>query len=488
MMRFYTIVNFRRLDPDAAGNRFPGAGPEWKGCPERAGVRPSGANGPAGISGRYERGCVRLFLLAVLLLAAGGAAAQTSVDDYRRAVVDYSWELKMARADREAAAELRGKAFTGYLPQLSAAGDFAWQFRHTAGVKPWTFALQPRVVQTLYGGGAVRATYREASLAADIAVCREAFALLDVRYAADYAYWNLSADLQYLDAMQRYVAIIRSLQQMVAERFREGYIAKGDLLMIDARLSEAEYELLSVERNCLVARHNFNVLRGTAVSEEVVLAQTILDSIPLPQRVRFEEALARRPDYTAAELSVERAEAAVGTAAAAYNPRIDVGVGGLWQPQSPNLTGRTRIDGSLFVSLSVPIFHFGERRRAVGAARAAYDRSEWSAASLHDAILREEINGWTAVVESRAQVDASEESLRIAGENLDISTYSYNEGLTTILDVLQAQLSWIQLYTNSIKARYNYAVAVSAYGRITARDVDFPDERPAAAVGSGQSD
>ncbi|CUO04778.1 type I secretion outer membrane protein%2C TolC family [Alistipes finegoldii] len=79
------------------------------------------------------------------------------------------------------------------------------------------------------------------------------------------------------------------------------------------------------------------------------------------------------------------------------------------------------------------------------------------------------MNGWTALVNSRAQVDATEQSLRIAGENLDISTYSYGEGLSTILDVLQAQLSWIQLYTNAIKAHYNYAVAVSDYLRITAQ-------------------
>jgi outer membrane protein TolC len=36
-----------------------------------------------------------------------------------------------------------------------------------------------------------------------------------------------------------------------------------------------------------------------------------------------------------------------------------------------------------------------------------------------------------------------------------------------VLDVLQAQLSWIQIYTNAISARYNYAVAWSAYRRIT---------------------
>ena len=141
----------------------------------------------------------------------------------------------------------------------------------------------------------------------------------------------------------------------------------------------------------------------------------------------------------------------------------------MWQPYYPNRTGATYVDGSAFVKLSVPIFHWGERRRAVGAARAVQLQQEWNAALVHDDIVREEMNGWTALVQSRAQVDASEESLRIAGENLSISTYSYGEGLATILDVLQAQLSWIQLYSNAIRAHYNYAVAVSDYQRITAQ-------------------
>lgn len=412
---------------------------------------------------------MRKSLFAIVSLAALlPAAAQTTIDDYRLAVAGYSQTLKMAAADRTAALEERGKAFTGYLPRLSAAGSFSTQFRHTAGIKPWTFALQPQVVQTIYGGGAVRAAWRDAGMAADIAVCNEEFARIDVRYAADYAYWSLSAVVRYREAMRRYVGIIRSLREAVVRRFEEGYIAKGDVLMIDARLSEADYQLVGVEQNYLEALHNFNILRGMAGDEPVELAQTIGDSIPLPRRMTVDETLVRRPDYTAALIGVERARNAVRSVRAAYNPHLEAGVSGVWQPLSPNRTGATQLDGAFVLSLSVPIFHWGERRRATGAARAAGERSEWSAAALRDDILREEINGWTAVVESRAQVDASAESLRIAGENLDLSTYSYNEGLTTILDVLQAQLSWIQIYSNTITAQYNYAVAVSAYRRITA--------------------
>ena len=88
------------------------------------------------------------------------------------------------------------------------------------------------------------------------------------------------------------------------------------------------------------------------------------------------EALERRPDYAAARLRSEQAEAGIRAVRAPFNPQLSVGVGGMWQPYYPNSTGATYVDGSAFVKLSVPIFHWGERRRAVGAARAVQLQQE----------------------------------------------------------------------------------------------------------------
>lgn len=410
------------------------------------------------------------FLLSVILFfCLPPTHAQTTLDDYRRDVIEYSRRLKVAAAGSDAAAETVGQARTGYLPRLSLDGNFTATVHHYDGVERWNFSVLPQLVQVVYGGGAVRAAYRQAELGYDIALCDEEFTRLDVRYTAEYTYWNLSAMALYAASMRQYVSIIRSLKEVVDRRFAEGYIAKGDVLMIDTRLSEAQYELISAERNYTVALHNFNILRGADPALGVMLAQGIRDSLPQPVRVPAAEAAAFRPDYAAAQLRSDRAEAGIRAARAAFNPQLSVGIGGSWQPYYPNRTGATTVDGSAFVKLSLPIFHWGERRRATGVARVVQRQSEWDAAQLYDDIVREEMNGWTALENSRAQVEAMEQSLRIAGENLDISTYSYGEGLATILDVLQAQLSWIQLYTNAIKAHYNYAVAVSDYRRITAQ-------------------
>lgn len=393
--------------------------------------------------------------------------AQTTLDDYRQGVTEYSWALKIAASRSEAAVQSMGQARTGYLPRLSLEGSFTATVHHYEGLKQWTFGVLPQLVQTVYGGGAVRAAYRQAELGYDIALCDQEFTILDVRYTADYAYWNLSAMGLFAASQREYVSIIRSLKQVVDRRFAEGYIAKGDVLMIDTRLSEAEYALVTAEQNYTVALHNFNILQGVDPQAEVTLEQGIRDTMSMPARVSLDETLVRRPDYAAARLRSEQAEVAIRSARAPYNPQVNVGLGGSWQPFVPNRTGATTVDGSAFVRLSVPIFHWGERRRAVGVAQAVQEQTEWAAAQVHDNVVRDEMNGWTAIVDSRAQVEASERSLSIASENLDISTYSYNQGLATVLDVLQAQLSWIQLYTNAIRAHFNYAVAVSDYRRIS---------------------
>ncbi len=408
-----------------------------------------------------------LLFLSALLLAVQ-AHGQITAEAYRQQVLDYSHELEIARLQVVEASEQERRTRTNFLPELSAAGLFSVAMRQHDGVKPWSFSLEPAIIQTLYAGGGLRAERRRAALAYDTALEEEAFTRFDVRYAADYAYRNLAAMRSYEVVTAEYVGLVDSLKRVVDRRFAEGYTARGDVLMMEAQLAQARYDLTVAEQQSEVALHNFNILRGRAGDENVQLAQPILDSPALPRRVALGEVLARRNDLEAARLQVLDAEEAVRQARAPFNPRLGVGVSGQWHPHTPNRTGRTLVDGAVMAEVSIPIFHWGERRRAVAAARAAAVQQERRVEQLRDEIIRQELNGWTAVESSLGRMVTVRENLRIARQNLDLSTYSYSEGLVTILDVLQAQLNWIQLYTNLIDAYYAYAVAVADYGRVVA--------------------
>lgn len=408
-------------------------------------------------------------LLAVMVTCSVQSQTLFSLQAYRDSVYLNSMDISNATVEVERAAAQMHIAKTDFLPSLTASGSFTTDFRRSGDADLWGFTLQPRIEQILYAGGGVRASFRRAELQSDVAAENQRMTQLDVRNAAERAYYSLSAMQLYRAATREYVAIIRSLYRVVEERFNEGYVAKGDLLQVETRLSEAEFALLEMENDYEVALHRFNALRGDTGGGDVALSNSILDSVAMPARVTVEQMLQQRPDMRAAALTTLAAEYGVKVTRAQYNPRLTAGVSGSWQTYSPNASAKTYVDGALVVGLSVPLFHWGERRSAVAVARSDVRRAENGMEQLRRDAAEQEADGWSAMTSSYSQIQSSLHNLAIAAENLSISTYSYQEGQATVLDVLQAQISWLQLYTNAITARFNYAVAVSDYHRITAQ-------------------
>ncbi len=394
--------------------------------------------------------------------------SQIDIEKYRQSVIEYSYTLKMAANSVDYASHIYQVRRVGFLPSLTLSGEFSQQLQSVAGQESWNFALQPQLTQTLYSGGSIRAEAAKAELGVEVAQMDASYDLLEICYSADYNYYNLAAMSSYRDAVGQYVDIITSLKDVVLLRYNEGYIAKGDLLMIETRLSEAIYEQIAFEESSTIALQKFNILRGMDADIPVEQVAVDVDAVDLPQRATMEELLLKRPDYIATTLTASQALYTIDITRAAYNPSISLGIAGSWQPQYPNINGATEMNGSIFLKLSSPLFHFGERRKSVRAVESLHRNSELSVSSLRDDIREEESNMWATLIDSQAKLDAARRALSIGGENLEISTFSYSEGLTTILDVMQAQISWLQLYTNSILSEFNYLVSISAYRRITA--------------------
>ena len=396
--------------------------------------------------------------------------AQVSLEEYRESVLAYSHELQDAEFARQGAHEREVAARKGYLPFFSLAHELNIDVRNPAVGRRWSWLTQLDVSQPIFRGGEVRAAAKRAELASDISELNAEATVLLVRYTAEVAYWSLSRAEGYHEALADYVDIVRSLRDVVAERYNEGYISKSDLLQVESRLSDAEYQLSEAKQKRDIALHNFNLLRGFDATTEVLLLGSIFESMPMPERESVEHIISRHPDYNASELEATQAFWGIRAARAKYLPQIEVGAYALWQPNTPHVKGGgTRLDGGVMLSFSTPIYHFGERKHAVSAARSDYLRRVNSVASVTDRITLDESDAWTNLRSTNDRVATAQRNLAIAEENLAISTYSYGEGLATILDVLQAQLSWLQIYTNVISAQYDYAVAVAAYDYVVCK-------------------
>lgn len=415
----------------------------------------------------------RLILTLLFVAISYTTQAQITLQQYRSSVIDYSHTLRRAEATTEGAEADMQLARKEMLPSLGVSSEANYDLRVGDKARAVSWSMRADVVQPIFYGGVIHATKERAEMLWNEALSREQSAMLDVIYDADVAYWTLSRAEIYYRAIEDYRSIVASLRDVAAHRFEEGYTSKSDLLQVESRLSDAEYQLSRAKQQWMQALHNFNVMRGGDPTDVISLAESILDTMYLPEREDVVEVVLSHPDYVAAIASREASRWAVKVARAAYLPNVGAGIYGLWYPKTPNVRGAgTRLDGGVTLTMTTPIYHFGERRQAMRSARSNLRRAELLAEDIADEIVLNESNGWTNLVSTLERVEAVRHNLNLATENLEISTYAYGEGLGTILDVLQAQLSWLQIYNNAIAAQYDYALAIAAYQYIIGESLD----------------
>ena len=388
----------------------------------------------------------RIIVCLLFLISTTSLTAQISLEAYVLRVVEYSHAITSAEAGVMGAEAEYRVAQHGRMPSLSLSSDDPIK------------SVRADLVQPIYNGGRNNALtkQREAALVQSVSTLERT--MLDVKYEAEIAYWSLSRAERYRSAMHDYISIVQALKSVAERRYQEGYTSKSDLLQVESRLTNAEYQLSEAEQRWHIALSHFNMLQGEATNAEVTLAEDIFDSFAMPERVDAGAILCQHPDYMIALASKEQAQYGIALRRADYLPILNLGAFGRFPIASNGVAM-----GGVALSMKVPIFHFMERRDALRSARSCYTSTEAQLVEVVDNIILNESNGWTNLEYSHRRMEAVQRNLDIARENLDISTYSYREGVATILDVLQAQISWLQIYENAIAAEYDYAVAIASY-------------------------
>lgn len=385
-------------------------------------------------------------------------------------VVDYSNQLKISRENIEASDSKVRKLRTGYYPSLagSATANYLTNVPISfpgLALKNYTWSSQVALQQNVYTGHAVRNQTEAARIELSISQLGEKLTIENVLYSADLTYWAFAAAEHQLGVTQQYVDIVNRLYDIVNTRFEDGYVSRTDLLMVETRLNEAKMQNIAAEKLYRSSIQQLNTMMGAVQMRDYLPTDTIAMAVDMPGVVDLGKALEQRPDHLIAQKQVDLAARNVRLARAPYNPQFVLGVQGVYGTSSPNFTGKTTLYGVGYASLNIPIFNWNERRHSVSMARAAERSSQWSALESAN-----QVNGDLAVARSNMeqnlkQVEVADQNLKVSLDNLELNTFSYSEGKLPILDVLSAQLAWIQSYTAYVNSNYSLKVSIAEYNR-----------------------
>ena len=419
--------------------------------------------------------CLMMGLIAISsATSVFGQAAELSATAYRLRVLDYSRQLRSSSAEADAMREAVRTARTAFFPAVDMAGNYQYRFNShnmqmddsALPIDNNNYTVEAGVSQPVYAGGQIYNSYKAAQIQSEIARESELLTTDNVIRSADVCYWSAAANQRLYEVMCEYYNIVKRLADVLAIRYADGQISKTDLLQVQSRLKEAELSRSTAHKDFRIALQSLNTLMGVNPMNDVSLTDSISTYCLLPLRPGDDVATGNRPDYRIALLDIDYQERQVKLAAARYNPTVAIGFKETWGTPTINTKGADRLWNSvIYASVQIPLFRWGARFRERNTQKAILRSKEYAADATRDRISQEVAAAWTNLTEYGRQIGIAESSCLIAAENLDLNTFSYTEGKLPIVDVLSAQLSWIQAYSGLIQVWLQQKVSLADYNK-----------------------
>ena len=256
------------------------------------------------------------------------------------------------------------------------------------------------------------------------------------------------------------IALRKDELQLQETRNQAGLINEVDVTRARTELATVEAELHAVLRRCAQTEHALAVLCGQAPANFSV-APKVTSIVPpeIPAGLPS-ELLQRRPDLVAAEHNLEAANARIGVAKAAFFPTIKLtGAAGFASADLGSLVDWPSRFASFGPSISVPVFQGG---RNVANLKAAEARYEQNIATYRGAVLnafREVEDSLSDLSTLAAQAEAVNRALVSARDTAALANERYQRGLSSYLEVVDAQRAALQAERQDTQLRGQRAVS-----------------------------
>ncbi len=246
-----------------------------------------------------------------------------------------------------------------------------------------------------------------------------------------------------LETTRRNVASRQGSLQLVRDRFDAGLTSALDLRQAEAELASTAALIPDLERQAAQTENQLSILLGRnpgSISRgQPLTGQTFPPVVPagLPSAL-----LERRPDIRQAEDGLVAANARIGVAKAAFFPQVSLtGFFGVESVALSDLfTGPSRI-WQFGPTVTVPIFNAGRNRANLALTEAQQREALIRYEQAIQQAFREVEDALVAHRKAREALIEQQAAVRASREALTIAEFRYTSGLTSYLDVLDAQRS-----------------------------------------------
>lgn len=285
----------------------------------------------------------------------------------------------------------------------------------------------------------------------------------DIQLATDQAFYNALQAQETLKVAQQNVAARQTVQTQVNQLTINKLKSTLDLSFADVNLSQAKLLALDAQNNADSTMAALDAVLGLdhQVDYELVDDGPDIQQPPPDIDQLIEQGLKQRPDLQATTYSQQAAVKFSHAQRDQILPSISAaGTAGV-VPVRPDAYYVTNWWGAIGVNVNIPVFngflYTAQAKEASIRAQAAAEQTR----DLRDRIVRDVRTAWLAANTSYQKVAVTAELSKQADLGLKLAQTRYQMGLSSIVELSQAEYQQTDAAIGNANAQYQYRLALS---------------------------
>lgn len=294
--------------------------------------------------------------------------------------------------------------------------------------------------------------------------------------ATERAYYDVLGGRELLATARE--RIRRAEEQLTTARARvlSGAAVQTDSLTLLLELQRSRVDELQQEAALDVARLELGRRIGMPGPVDAVALADVPPRLPITLEEAVAMALAQGPQYRVARANERAATADLRAERSAFLPRIAIS-GQMFAFDTrfwPDAANRSQFT----IEATLPVWDLGRRELAISQARVRRDVNRAIRADLELAARRDVAESYRTFEVAVAAADVARDAVVVGRENYRVQDARYRAGASTILDLLEAQVSLSTAESGLVQARYAALLARAGLEVIVGRRLSTGQDSP----------
>jgi outer membrane protein len=277
----------------------------------------------------------------------------------------------------------------------------------------------------------------------------------DILLATSRAYFEVQRATAVLQVAIQTVAARQLVSDKVTALEANRLKSLLDVSFANVNLSDAKLLLIQAQNDLKSAEAELAAAMGLPSQTDFTLSQEPLPAA-LPDRLEplIQDAIQNRPELKSLRLEQNAAERFAKAEHLLFLPTIGaLGAVGVVPAGEQTIPGRY---GAAGVNVNIPIFNGGLFKARQTEAELRAQAATQNVNDLANRVVRDLRVAYLAALTAHDRIDLTDELLKQAQLALDLAESRYNLGLSSIVELSQAQLNLTSAQIGAASARYDY--------------------------------